>query len=478
MSEMTKSATAHDARLAVVVLAAGQGTRMKSAHAKVLHPLGGRPLVCHVLAASAALGAERTVVVVGHQAAAVEAACAGFDTSFALQSEQRGTGHAVRIACAAELDDFAGDVVILYGDVPLLRSETLERLVRRHREQAALLSLLTTVVDQPFGYGRIVRDGAGKVTGIVEERDASDAQRAICEVNPGIYCARGGFLRDALARLAPDNAQGELYLTDIVAAAVKAGGPVVTEPVDPAEVAGINSRADLARLETALRAEVIARHMAAGVTFLDPATAYVEPSVTIGADTVIGPMVQLRGDTRIGRDCHIEGSAYVTDSELAEGVHLRPMVVVTESRIGSGAIVGPFAQLRPGAHLHEDVHVGNFVEVKKSEIGAGTKANHLAYIGDATIGRASNIGAGTITCNYDGFAKHRTVIGDRVQIGSDSQLVAPVQIGDDAYVATGTTVRHDVEPGALAFNPKPDQRRAGWVEGFRKRQRPKDGGKG
>ena len=472
------TAETRDAGLAIVVLAAGQGTRMKSAHAKVLHPLGGRPLVCHVLAASAALGAARSVVVVGHQAQAVEAACGSFAVRFALQSEQHGTGHAVRIAAEAELRDFSGDVLILYGDVPLLRSATLQRLVQQHRERGALLSLLTTVVDEPFGYGRIVRDAAGALHGIVEERDASASERLVCEVNPGIYCVRSAFLQRALAGLAPNNAQGELYLTDIVAAAVREGGPVVTEPVDPAEVAGINSRADLAALEALLRAEVIARHMAAGVTFLDPATAYVEASVTIGADTVIGPLVQLRGATSIGRDCRIDGNAFVSDTTLADGVHLRPMVVISEASIGSGAIIGPFAHLRPGAELHQDVHVGNFVEVKKSVIGAGTKANHLAYIGDATIGSASNIGAGTITCNYDGFVKHRTVIGDRVQIGSDSQLVAPVTIGDDAYVATGTTVRHDVEPGALAFNPKPEQRRAGWVEGFRKRKQPERARKG
>jgi bifunctional UDP-N-acetylglucosamine pyrophosphorylase/glucosamine-1-phosphate N-acetyltransferase len=384
----------------------------------------------------------------------------------------------VRVACAAELRGFVGDVLILYGDVPLLRSATLQRLVDRHRERGALLSLLTTVVDEPFGYGRIVRGAAGALDGIVEERDASTEQRLIREVNPGIYCARSAFLHDALAGLEPNNAQGELYLTDIVGAAVRGGGPVVSEPVDPSEVAGINSRADLAALESLLRADVIARHMAAGVTFLDPATAYVDASVTIGADTVIGPLVQLRGSTSIGRDCRIDGNAFVSDTTIADGVHLRPMVVIGEATVASGSIIGPFAHLRPGAELHADVHIGNFVEVKKSVIGAGTKANHLAYIGDATIGSASNIGAGTITCNYDGFAKHRTVIGDRVQIGSDSQLVAPVTIGDDAYVATGTTVRHDVEPGALAFNPKPDQRRAGWVEGFRKRARPERAPKG
>jgi bifunctional UDP-N-acetylglucosamine pyrophosphorylase/glucosamine-1-phosphate N-acetyltransferase len=473
MSAAIGSGGERDARLAVVVLAAGQGTRMKSAHAKVLHALGGRPLIRHVLEASGGLAAGRSVVVVGHQADAVRAACDGFEVRFVLQQEQRGTGHAVQVACDAELAGLDGDVVILYGDVPLLQAATLERLVRRHREHGAVLSLLTTVVDRPHGYGRIVRDATGSLAAIVEERDASDEQRRIHEVNPGIYCTRASFLRDALRGLDTDNAQGELYLTDIVAAAVARGGPVLTEPVDPHEVAGINSRADLAALEAELRRALVERHMAAGVTFLDPATAYVEPAVVIGADTVIGPVVQLRGRTTIGRDCTIEGSAVLTDAVIGDRVHLRPMVVIAESRIDAGAVVGPFAQLRPGTHLHENVHIGNFVEVKKSEIGAGTKANHLAYLGDASIGRESNIGAGTITCNYDGFDKHRTEIGDRVQIGSDSQLVAPVRIGDDAYVATGTTVRHDVEPGALAFNPKPDQRRAGWVEGFRKRKRPK-----
>ncbi len=467
---MSRAGNEADA-LAVVVLAAGQGTRMKSAHAKVLHTLGGRPLVCHVLEATRALAASRVVVVVGHQADAVKQACAGYDVRFARQEEQRGTGHAVQVACASALRDFTGDVVILYGDVPLLRGETLVRLVCRHRELGATLTLLTTVLDEPFGYGRIVRGADGRLERIVEERDASPAEREIREVNPGIYCVRADFLARALAGLRADNAQGELYLTDVVGAAVGEGALVATEPVPPREVAGVNSRADLAALEGSLRAETVARHMAAGVTFLDPATAYVEPSVEIGADTVIGPLVHLRGRTVIGRDCRIDGSAFLVDAVLGDGVHLKPMVAVTESRIDAGAIIGPFAQLRPGTHLHEGVHIGNFVEVKNSEIGAGTKANHLAYLGDATVGRESNIGAGTITCNYDGFQKYRTTIGDRVQIGSDSQLVAPVTIGDDAYVATGTTVRHDVEPGALAFNPKPDQRRPGWVEGFRKRKR-------
>lgn len=457
--------------LAVVILAAGQGTRMKSAHAKVLHPLGGRPLVQHVLRTVATLGAERTVVVVGHQADAVRAACESFGVSCAHQAEQRGTGHATAIARDACLSDFDGDVLILYGDVPLLRAETIGRLLDGHRSTEAGLSLLTTVLHDPTGYGRIVRDSSGALARIVEQKDASEEQRRIQEVNPGIYCVRSDFLFPALDRLRPDNAQAELYLTDIVAQAVSAGVGVRTEPAPTAEVEGINSRADLAALEVSLRDRVVRKHLDAGVSFLDPASVWIEDDVEIGPDTAIGPQVQLRGRTRIGRDCRIDGNAFLVDAELADRVHLRPNVVVTEARVDSDAVIGPFAHLRPGTELGSAVHIGNFVEVKKSRIGPGTKANHLAYLGDATIGRDTNIGAGTITCNYDGFEKHPTLIGDRVQVGSDSQLVAPVKIGDDAYVATGTTVRHDVPPGALAFNPKPDQRRDGWVEGFRSRKK-------
>lgn len=457
--------------LAIVILAAGKGTRMKSSHAKVLHPLGGRALVRHVLETCKPLGAERTVVVVGHQAAAVEKACGGYGASFALQKEQNGTGHAVRIARDEALSGFDGDVMVLYGDVPLLTEGSVRRLLAAHREKGAAVSLLTSFLEDAFGYGRIVRDESGALSRIVEEKDATDEERRIQEWNPGIYCVRSDFLFPSLDRLQSDNAQGELYLTDVVGFAVADGKAVATEPVEEHEVAGINSRADLAELEATLRKITVQRHMDAGVTFLDPSTVWVEAGVEIGPDTVVGPLVQLRGATRIGRDCRIDGNAYLIDAEVADEVHLRPNVVLSECRVATGAIIGPFSHLRPGANLGEDVHVGNFVEVKKAIIGDGTKANHLAYIGDATIGSETNIGAGTITCNYDGFMKHQTTIGDRVQIGSDSQLVAPITIGDDAYVATGTTVRHDVEPGALAFNPKPDKQRAGWVEPFRERKK-------
>lgn len=457
-------------KLAIVVLAAGKGTRMKSSHAKVVHPLGGRPLVRHVLEACTSLEAERTVVVVGHQADTVEKACHGYDATFALQEEQNGTGHAVRIARDEALGGFEGDVVILYGDVPLLTATSLRRLLDAHRENDAAVSILTCVSGDPSGMGRILRDGRGALTRIVEEKDATEEERATTEWNPGIYCARSDFLLPALDRLESNNAQGELYLTDIVGFSVADGMPVTTVPVDPHEVDGINSRADLAELEATLRRITVRKHMDAGVSFIDPSTAWIEADVEIGPDTVIGPMVQLRGRTKLGRDCQIDGNAFLIDAEVDDEVHLRSNVVLSECRVAKGAIIGPFSHLRPGAQLGRDVHVGNFVEVKKSTLGDGTKANHLAYIGDATIGTETNIGAGTITCNYDGFLKHRTTIGDRVQIGSDSQLVAPVTIGDDAYVATGTTVRHEVEPGALAYNPKPDKRRAGWVKPFRERK--------
>jgi len=456
--------------LAIVILAAGKGTRMKSNHAKVLHPLGGRALVRHVLETCKPLGAQRTVVVVGYQADAVEKSCQGYGARFALQREQNGTGHAVRIARDEALAEFDGDVMVLYGDVPLLTEGSVRRLLDRHRKSGSAVSLLTSTLDDASGYGRIVRDGSGALARIVEQKDASEEERLIQEWNPGIYCVRSEFLFPSLDRLDADNAQGELYLTDIVGFAVADGKPVTTEPVDFHEVAGINSRADLAELEATLRQITVRRHMDEGVTFIDPATVWIEADVTIGADTVIGPMVQLRGRTKVGRNCRIDGNAYLIDAEIADEVHLRSHVVLSECRVAAHGVIGPFSHLRPGADLGEDVHIGNFVEVKKSTIGPGTKANHLAYIGDATIGKETNIGAGTITCNYDGFLKHPTTIGDRVQIGSDSQLVAPVTIGDDAYVATGTTVRHDVEPGALAFNPKPDQRRAGWVAPFRERK--------
>jgi bifunctional UDP-N-acetylglucosamine pyrophosphorylase / glucosamine-1-phosphate N-acetyltransferase len=460
--------------LAAIVLAAGLGTRMRSARAKVLHELGGRPLLRYPLAAVGTLAPERVVVVVGHQADQVrdvagESGLPGIRP--VLQEEQCGTGHAVRCALPA-LDGFAGDVLILYGDVPLIGAATLRRLVETHREHRADLSLLTVRQADPTGYGRIVRDAAGHVRGIVEERDATANEKTITEVNPGFYCVRAEALRSLVAALRDDNAQGEFYLTDIVGLAAQAGHRVIAlESERPDEVAGINTRAELAGMEAKLRAETVERWMASGVTFEDPMTAYVGPDVEIGADTVIGPNVTLRGRTRIGRGCRLDGSSWLVDAVLADGVRLLFGCWVEQAEIGAEAVVGPFARLRAGTRLAERVHIGNFVETKKAAIGAGTKANHLTYLGDCEVGPDSNVGAGTITCNYDGFEKHFTRIGARVQIGSDTQLVAPVTVADDAYVAAGSTVTKDVPAGALALSRVPVRFIEGWVERFRARRR-------
>ena len=451
---------------------------MRSERAKVLHTVAGKSLVAWVLDAASELAPARVAVVVGHEAEQVREVCErhlrmraadGKPRSgtpqivFPLQREQRGTGHAVRVAMPS-FSGFRGDIVILYGDVPGLTPASLARLVGRHRETGATLSLLTTTVVDPTGYGRIRRRPDGAVAGIVEERDLTPEDRGIREINPGIYCTSAAFLAAALARLRNDNAQGEYYLTDVVGIAVADGRTVTAVPVDDAdEVAGINSRAELAAMEAQVRRALVTRWMQAGVTFHDPATAYLEEGVTIGADTEIGPNVQLLGRTRIGRACRVDGTALLSDAELGDRVHLRLGTVMTECRVGSDVVIGPFAHLRPGSELADEVHIGNFVETKKARIGRGTKANHLTYLGDVEIGEETNVGAGTITCNYDGFAKHRTIIGSRVQIGSDTQLVAPVRIADDVYVGAGTTVTHDVPAGHLVVSRVPQRDVPGWV---------------
>jgi bifunctional UDP-N-acetylglucosamine pyrophosphorylase/glucosamine-1-phosphate N-acetyltransferase len=449
-----------------VVLAAGLGTRMRSQRAKVLHELGGEPLVRYPLAALSAIAPERVALVVGHQADDVRSATADAGLRglrVVLQAEQHGTGHAV--ACAAEaFAGFSGDVLILYGDVPLIRATTLRTLLDVHRAEGADLTLVTMRFTDPTGYGRIVRGPGGEITRIAEERDATQAERAITEVNPGLYAVRAEVLFRLLAELRFDNAQGELYLTDLVALAARSGLRIATlQAGTPDEMAGVNTRAELARMEAILRSELVERWMAAGVTFEDPATAYLGPEVTIGADTVIGPNVQLRGRTRIGTGCRLDGTAYLVDTTVGDRTHLLFGCVAEGAEIGSDARVGPFARLRPGTRLAERVHIGNFVETKQAAIGAGTKANHLAYLGDCEVGPETNVGAGTITCNYDGFKKHRTTIGARVQIGSDTQLVAPVTVHDDAYVGAGTTVTRDVPAGALAVSRVPQRHVEGWT---------------
>ena len=457
--------------LGVVVLAAGQGTRMKSNLPKVLHPLGGRPLFLHVLRTAKRLNPRPVAIVIGHGAEAVRSAYAGNDVAWILQEQQRGTGHAV--LCAKEaFKGFEGEVIILSGDVPFIREQTLHMLVAHHRSRNAAVTLLTAFLDEPRGYGRILRDDHGNVTGIVEEKDATLGERGIREVNAGVYVVSAPFAFAALSEVKNHNQQSEYYLPDIVAIGLAQGADVETVRVDDVrEILGVNTREELAFMEKDLRQSINKKWMLAGVTFKDPDTTYIEDDVTIGKDTVIGPNTQLRGKTVVGERCQIDGSAFLTDAQIGDEVHLRFSVVMTGCRVANGAIIGPFAHLRPGSNLGPNVHIGNFVETKEAKIGEGTKANHLTYLGDVTIGSEANIGAGTITCNYDGFHKYNTTIGDRVQVGSDTTLIAPVSLGDDVYVATASTVRHDVPAGALVYNQRDERVREGWTEQKRKKMK-------
>jgi bifunctional UDP-N-acetylglucosamine pyrophosphorylase/glucosamine-1-phosphate N-acetyltransferase len=458
-------------QLGVILLAAGQGTRMKSAVPKVLHSLGGKALYLHVLETAKRLDPAVVAIVVGHAARTVQEACPVRDINWAVQEEQLGTGHAV--LCAHDkFRGFEGDILILSGDVPLIEEQTLRTIIEHQRSSRADLSLLTAQLDNPKGYGRILRNAQGAIAGIVEEKDATSEQRQISEINTGVYVVSSPFLFEALAAVKNHNQQKEYYLTDIVAIALRQKKKVEAVHVDDVrETLGINSREDLAKMEKNLRDKINQKWMLAGVTLQDPDTTYIEETVRIGQDTVIGPNTHLKGKTVIGERCQIDGTAFLTDMEIGDDVLLKFSVVMTGSRIDRGAIIGPFAHLRPGTHLGSNVHIGNFVEAKAAHVGEGTKANHLTYLGDVTIGRDTNIGAGTITCNYDGFQKYKTTIGDRVQVGSDTTLIAPIAIGDDVYVATASTVRHDIPAGALVFNPREEQLREGWTEQKRKKMK-------
>ncbi|MBI5017755.1 MAG: bifunctional UDP-N-acetylglucosamine diphosphorylase/glucosamine-1-phosphate N-acetyltransferase GlmU [Deltaproteobacteria bacterium] len=447
--------------VAAVVLAAGKGTRMKSAVAKVLHPLLGRPLLSYPLDACRQAGIGRIVAVVGHQAEEVEKALGAPDVLFALQAEQRGTGHAALCARSA-LQGFSGTAVLLCGDVPLLRPETLTALLDAHHRTGALATVLSMVPPDPRGYGRLVRDRAERLARIVEERDASEAEKAVREVNTGTYAVELPWLWGVLAGLSPANSQGEYYLTDVVAAAAaedRAGSLLLG---DPTEVMGINSRTHLAEAAGALRRRINEEWMEAGVTLEDPATTWIEPGVVLAPDVTIGPACRLAGATRVDAGALVEQGVVVTDSRIGPGAHIKPYCVFSGATVGAGAEVGPFAHLRPGAELGEASRVGNFVEMKKSRLGRGSKASHLTYLGDTEIGEKVNVGAGTITCNYDGAAKHRTVIGDGAFIGSNTSLVAPVTVGAGATVAAGSTVTQDVPEGALGVGRARQRNVAEW----------------
>jgi bifunctional UDP-N-acetylglucosamine pyrophosphorylase/glucosamine-1-phosphate N-acetyltransferase len=446
----------------VVVLAAGKGTRMKSALPKVLHKAGGLTLIEHVLRAVRPLGAASTTLVVGHGAEQVKRSLTGWPAvRFARQEPQLGTAHALA-QVEPLLEGARGQILVLSGDVPRLRSATLARLSAAQRESRAPAVLLTAIVEHPYGYGRLIRDH-GRVVRIVEERDASDEERKIREINAGVYAFALEPLFDSLRAIAPVNAQDEYYLPDLIAIYARAGRQVDAVAVDDAaEIQGINSRSELAEVSRAVRQSKNDELMAAGVTIEDPATTYVDPGVNVGPDTVIHPGVHLQGHTHIGAGCEIGPGVRILDSTLGDGVVVLDHSVIAGSRVGSGAQLGPFAHLRPETVVGEGARIGNFVELKKTAIGRGSKANHLSYLGDATIGEGVNVGAGTITCNYDGRAKHHTIIEDGAFIGSDSQLVAPVRVGSGAYVAAGSCITEDVPADTLGIARARQVNREGW----------------
>jgi bifunctional UDP-N-acetylglucosamine pyrophosphorylase/glucosamine-1-phosphate N-acetyltransferase len=448
--------------LHVVILAAGKGTRMKSSRPKVLHRVAGRPMVDYLLRAAQALSPRTITMVVGHMKESLQQGLAIYPgLSFVSQEPQLGTGHAV-LQTAPLLEQQQGDVLLLSGDVPLLRSHTLAHLVRMHEETAAAATVLTAVVAQPYGYGRIVRL-RGRLSRIVEERDASPAERKNKEINSGIYVFSIAGLFEALRGLAARNAQGEYYLTDLISIyrRRKLGVEAVVLD-DPDEIRGINSRSELAGASRIVRQKKNEELMAAGVTIEDPATTYIDADVVVAADTVIHPGVHLEGRTQVGAACEIHSGVRIINSVLDDHVTVQNFCVVNGARLASGVTIGPFVHIRPESELREGVHIGNFVELKKSTVGKGSKAGHLTYLGDAVIGEGVNIGAGTITCNYDGEKKHQTVIEDGAFIGSDSQLVAPVTVGRGAYIGSGTTVREDVPPGSLAVSGGKQRNIEGW----------------
>ena len=483
--------------LGAIVMAAGLGKRMRSKIAKVLHPVAGRPMVLYATELAERFAGAGVTVVIGHQASDVKAVlevhaavhpvragsrgsaprAAGMTAHvtqparpsmlIAEQTDQRGTGHAVmqaREAIKRARGAGAKQYLILNGDTPLLTDDTVRGLLRVHESEGAILTILTTRLDDPRGYGRVVRDRDGRVTGIVEDRDASPEEAALREINVGTYVVDGAFLFETLDRLQPQNAQKEYYLTDLVTLAVERRLRVAALAApDADECLGINSRRQLADAERTLRARICDRWMEAGVTFRDPATTLIDADVQIGQDTVLHPYVTLEGQTVIGTDCVIRSHVRIKDSVLGKGVTIQDACVIEEARLEDDTVVGPFAHLRPGAILRRAAKVGNFVEMKKAVLGEGSKANHLSYLGDARIGKNVNIGAGTITCNYDGRQKFETVIEDEVFIGSDTQLIAPVTVGKGAIVAAGSTVSDHIPPDALAIGRVPQTIRPGWA---------------
>jgi bifunctional UDP-N-acetylglucosamine pyrophosphorylase / glucosamine-1-phosphate N-acetyltransferase len=457
--------------LSVVILAAGLGTRMRSKRAKVLHRAGGLTLIEHVVNAALRITApEHITVVIGHEAEQVQAVLGPRGVRFAEQTEQKGTGHAV-LTCRDALSPVGGLVVVLYGDCPLLSPATLQKLVDRQTASAAAATLIVTRLEDPTGYGRIVFAEDGAVQAIVEQKAASPGQLSIQYINSGIYCFRADLLWKHIAEIRPDNPAREFYLTDMVDLLNRAGNKVeAMEVPNSNELLGINTRVELADVDKIFRERKVRELLLAGVTIERPETVTIDPEVQIGMDSMVGPFAQILGDTEIGEDCRIGACSIVENSKLAAGVEVAPFTVIADSNVGAGAHIGPFARLRAGNQVGAAAHIGNFVELKNTRFGAGAKANHLAYLGDAEIGERTNVGAGTITCNYDGVSKHPTRIGDDVFVGSNSTLVAPIEIGDASYIGAGSVITDPVPQDALALGRARQVVKEGWAAKRRKKK--------
>ena len=451
--------------LSTIILAAGKGTRMKSDLVKVLHPLLGVPMLSYPIDLSLnGINSGKTIVVVGYQGEKIRASFPDDRLTFVDQGDPLGTGHAV-LCTENYLKGVKGVILVLYGDVPLLKADTLRKCIDTHKRNEGVITVMSAVLENPAGYGRIVKMDGGLVRRIVEEKDASPPEMAIKEVNTGIYCVDFPFLFEALKQVRADNAQGEYYLTDIVAIANQRKQKVYAFPVeDSTEVMGINTRVDLAKAEEILRNELLAGMMLDGVSIIDPKTTYIDKPVRVGRDTVIYPNCNLQGETTIGERCILEPNSQITESRIGSDVVIKAFSVIVESTIDEGASIGPFARLRPGTEVKRNARIGNFVEVKKSIIGEGTKANHLTYLGDTTVGRDVNIGAGTITCNYDGEKKYPTVIEDSVFVGSNTELVAPVTVKKGSTIGAGSTITKDVPEGALAISRSKQKTIRGWKQ--------------
>jgi bifunctional UDP-N-acetylglucosamine pyrophosphorylase/glucosamine-1-phosphate N-acetyltransferase len=453
-----------DDRVTVVILAAGLGTRMKSRRAKVLHQAGGKTLIEHAVETALPIAApDRVFVVVGHQAGEVRSAVEGRGVRFIEQTEQKGTGHALMVG-RESLAQLGGLLVVYYGDCPLIPKAIIASLVERQKASDAAATIVTAQFDDPTGYGRVIRDGSGRVLAVVEQKAGTPEQLAIREVNVGIYCFRADLFWKHVGELRTNNPAREYYLTDMIDILIRAGHGIDAYGAEnPVELLGINNRLELAAADRTFRERKVRELMLAGVTIEKPETVTVDNAVAIGIDTVIEPFAQILGDTKIGEACRIGACSIIRDSQLSDGVEVGPFTVIGTSRVGAGARIGPYSRLRMENDVAAGAHIGNFVELKKTRMGAGAKAMHLAYLGDSTIGEEVNVGAGTITCNYDGRAKHQTTIGKGVFVGSNSTLVAPIEIGEGAYVAAGSVITHPVPADALALGRAKQVIKEGWA---------------